>query len=144
MSDIETSPRINVEQAGMDLIGNSSSPGGEEEMLRIASEFSLQLDADQIRAILYVESFARRLALIMPAEGAILLDWAKEWRKLKKNNHSDVFMVNIMDRISLRKYFNENTFKVNIDKWLDKFINLNTKIVDRILSKNEIIFSCYL
>lgn len=107
----------NIENVALnDLMANSTSAGGEEEMLRIASEFSLQLDADQIRAILWLEMFAKKLSRLLPEEGAWLANWASEWRKLKKNNHSDQFMVAIMDRISLRKYFNENTFKVNIDK----------------------------
>lgn len=107
----------NIEEVAVsDLLGNSSSPGGEEEMLRIASEFSLQLDADQIRAILWLEMFAKRLGRVLPEEGRWLANWCAEWRKLKKNNHSDQFMVAIMDKISLRKFFNEQTFKVNIDK----------------------------
>lgn len=114
--DIETE-NVNIEAVAIgDLMQDSVSAGGEEEMLRIASEFSLQLDADQIRAILFLEMFSARLAVILPEEGKWLKNWCSEWRKLKKNNHSDQFMVAIMDRISLRKYFNDQTFRVNIDK----------------------------
>lgn len=108
---------INLEdQFGQDMMEGGFSATGEEEMLRIASEFALQLDADQIRAILFVENMGRRLKQILPEEGQFLLDWAREWKRLKKNNHSDQFINAIMGSISLRKFFNENTFKVNIEK----------------------------
>lgn len=103
----------NLEDITQDLFKTSSSGSGEEELLKTASGYALQLTAPQIRILLYLE----QLAEILPERPAKLLkDFVFRYIELKRNNNSDMYVMRALDSISLRKFINENSFKVNIDK----------------------------
>jgi len=114
---MEESNPINFEESLGSLLKNSVSGSGEEELLRIASRYSLQISAYQIKALLLMGYMARRWRRAGYLDDAGILDWlAERWLFLKENNHSDLFIMKALEFISLRKFLNENTFKVNIDK----------------------------
>lgn len=102
----------NLEDAFQNLFKTSASGTGEEELLRIASQFSMQLSSKQIKALLYLE--------MLVTEGHPRRVWIAEfverWLTLKRNNDSDMFVMKALEHISLRKFLNENSFKVNIEK----------------------------
>lgn len=103
----------NLEEAFQTLFKTSASGTGEEELLRIASTYSRQLTAAQIKAICYLEWITHKL----PALDAIRLEhFIERWLSLKQYNNSDVFVMKALEHISLRKFINENTMKVNIEK----------------------------
>lgn len=120
----------NLEQAFSNLFKSSVSGTGEEELLRIASRYSLQMSAQQIKCLLFLEHKARMYdELYKVAKQQNDLRWVKykftadylttfvsRWLDLKQHNNSDVFVMRALDSVALRKYINENSMKINIEK----------------------------
>ena len=44
------------------------------------------------------------------------MSFVDRWLELKQYNNSDAFVMKALEFISLRKFLNENSLKVNIDK----------------------------
>lgn len=105
-----------LEQAFQSLFKNSASGSGEEELLRVASDYALQLTAEQIKILLYVEGVALGVQTASPWRHARLMGFIHRYLDLKKHNQSDIFIMASLREISLRRYLNEGSFKVNIDK----------------------------
>lgn len=106
-------PEANLEEAFGSLFKTSASGTGEEELLRIASTYSMQLTARQIKALLWLEWVKRDQS---PDTQDRITNFITRWLFLKQNNNSDVFVMKALEFISLRKFLNENSFKVNIEK----------------------------
>jgi len=104
---------INLEDAFQDLFKTSASGSGEEELLRIASKHAMQLSAAQIKVLLYLEWQA--VSYPDPYKQQ-LQDFVERYLELKQNNNSDIFVMKALEHISLRKFINENSMKVNIEK----------------------------
>jgi len=103
----------NLEDAFQGLFKTSASGGGEEELLRIAADYSLQLTAPQIKALLYLEWCIPKLS---DSEKMKVRHFIDRWLQLKRNNNSDMFVMKALDFISLRRFINENSMKVNIER----------------------------
>ncbi len=110
----------NVEKTVGDFFKAGVSGSGEEELLRIASNFSLQLYSDQIKCALFCEIMALRLKRHIKPKfqeaGEILENFIPRWLKLKEQNNSADFVQRCLEFISLRRFLNEQSFKVNIQK----------------------------
>lgn len=120
VAQADEEPKTNVEDAFQDIFSGSVSGGGEEELLRIASDYALQLSASQIRALLWLELKAIDLeakktprSLVASAK---LKTFIKRWVELKRNHNSDMFVMRALDAISLRRLIGENSVKVDIQK----------------------------
>lgn len=112
MNDEQT-PSVNLEDKVASWLQSSVSGTGEEELLRIASTYSRQISARQIRCLLYIEM----VAAVSPEETKKLLtQFIERWLELKQYNNSDIFVMKALEFISLRKFINENTMKLNINK----------------------------
>lgn len=125
----EASPAadVNLEDAFGQLFKSSVSGTGEEELLRIASDYALQIKASQFRLLLYLKHKASAFELAsrystggrklqFEYAASYLRQFVMDWLEYKKHNNSDVFVMRALDSISLRKFINENTLKVNIEK----------------------------
>lgn len=109
--------QVNIEEAFNDLFKGASSASGDEELLRIVSDFSLQLSSSQIRALIWLKTKAITLqSLGRKTEAQMLVTVIEDWVKYKKNNFSDVFMMRAVESISLRKFIGNNSFKVDVMK----------------------------
>jgi hypothetical protein len=104
---------VNLEDAFQSLFKTSASGTGEEELLRIASTFSMQLSTRQMKALLYLEMLAGQSEEPVKSQ---LRNFVSRWLELKQHNNSDMFVMRALDAISLRKFVGENAFKVNIEK----------------------------
>lgn len=108
--------QVNLEDAFQGLFQTSATGTGEEELLRIASKFALQVTSPQIQCLLYLKD----LAIGIEKKDAILSRRLKsfitDWLEYKQHNNSDIFVMKSLEQISLRKFFNENSFKVDIQK----------------------------
>lgn len=106
-----------IEEAALNIFGGSTSGSGEEELLRIASNFALQLSARQINRLLWLKLAALRLRNAKKDNLAIVFDaFITNWLEWKKYNGSEAYIMRGLDSISMRRYLNEGSFKVNIDK----------------------------
>lgn len=125
---IPAQSEVNLEDAFSNLFKSSVSGTGEEELLRIASNYSLQITAPQIKILLYLEHKAETFDLAytyakttqLQAKYRFIANYlrmfVRRWLELKQHNNSDIFVMRALDSISLRKFINENTLKVNIEK----------------------------
>jgi len=104
----------NLEDAFQGLFKTSASGTGEEELLRIASKFSMQVTMRQAKVLLYLRWKANTTT--NERLKARLNEFIAGWLEHKQYNNSDVFVMRALDSISLRKFIGENAFKVNIEK----------------------------
>lgn len=113
----EETPEItNLEDTFQGLFSSSASGSGEEELLRIASKFSLQVTAKQIRCLLFLLDTADYYQDRQPKTALRLRGFVTRYLEQKQYNNSDVFVMKALEFISLRKFLNENSFKVDIQK----------------------------
>lgn len=97
------------------LFGKSSSGLGEEELLRVASNYAMQLSTKQMKALLYL-GWVTEFIIKKPEEKAAVQRFIENWLSWKQYNNSDIFVMKALENISLRKFFGENSMKVNIEK----------------------------
>lgn len=103
----------NLEEAFATLFRGATTPGGDEELLRIASQYSLQFYAPQLRCLLFLEDQAS----IAPEYIKVRLkQFVNRWLELKQYNNTAMFVRQVLDSLSLKKFIGENTLKVNIEK----------------------------
>lgn len=113
MEESNTPASVNLEDALSGLLKSGVSGTGEEELLRIASTYSRQITARQIRALLYLEMAAVVSSVQVQK---MLKHFVERWLELKQYNNSDLFVMKALEFISLRKFINENTMKINLQK----------------------------
>jgi len=113
LAETIAAPELNMEDAFGNLFKTSSSGTGEEELLRIASTYSRQFSAKQIKALLYLEWWLPKRSV---EEQKRLRTFIDKYLELKQYNNSDAFVMKALEHIALRKFINENTMKVNIEK----------------------------
>lgn len=104
---------VNLEDKVSGWLQSSVSGTGEEELLRIASNYSRQITARQIRALVYLELIAE---VSDDLTKRLINRFIEKWLELKRYNNSDIFVMKALEFISLRKFINENTMKLNINK----------------------------
>jgi len=113
MDTEEVKEELNLEDSFQGLFQNSTSGTGEEELLRIASTYSRQISAEQIKALLFLESESFDYD---KQTNQKIKTFVKRWLELKQYNNSALFVMKALEHISLRKFINDNTMKVNIEK----------------------------
>lgn len=111
--EIPEKEEVNLEDAFQSLFKTSASGTGEEELLRIASTFSMQISTRQMKALLWLEWASGNET---PERQKQIQRFIDRWLYLKQFNGSDLFVMRALDSISLRKFIGENSFKVNIEK----------------------------
>lgn len=104
----------NLEEAFANIFTNTTSATGEEELLRIASKFSRQISAQQIKILLFITDLAITTEDEKLRER--LLTFKEQWIELKQYNNSARFVMKALDSISLKKFLGENAIKVNVEK----------------------------
>lgn len=108
----------NLEEAFRDMFGSASSGGGEEELLKIASRYSLQLSAKQMKALLYIEMWIDYYETFSETKmkARQLKQFVTRYLELKQYNGSDLYLMKALEYVSLYKYIKEDAFKVMVDK----------------------------
>lgn len=118
-TDVGLEPKpINLEDAFSDLLGGgmeAESIDGDAQLLEVASKHTLQLDGMQIKALLYIEMFSS-LYLTKESEKNALENFKKNYIRYTSHCASQPFIERVLAAISFRRFINENTLKVNIDK----------------------------
>jgi len=111
--------QTNLEDAFQGLFGNLLSGTGEEELLRLASSYSLQFTSKQIRLLLYLQFVADYHEIATTGDKTItprLRNFITEYKSLKQYNNSDIYVMRALESIALRKFINENSIRVNVEK----------------------------
>ena len=103
-----------IEQAVNDLFKGGTTGTGEEELLRLASKYSMQLSAQQIKCLLYIKYWANMTG--DPVQKMTLDEFVQLWLAWKEYNNSAGFIMRIIGDISMRRFITEQSFKVDIKK----------------------------
>jgi hypothetical protein len=111
MSD-ETQPQINFDEFFKNIFEQAAGTG-DEELLKIAANYSRQITVGQMRAITFLKWLASFASETLKTR---LLDFVENWLELKRFNNSDIFVMRALESISLRKFLGENAIKVNVEK----------------------------
>jgi len=101
-----------------DIMGNAfegSSVDGDAQLLEVASKHTLQLTGQQIKAILYVDHIFE-LGNFEEKEKRAWENFKKNYITYTSHNNSQPFIQQVLGHISLRRFINENTLKVSVDK----------------------------
>lgn len=114
---MENKEKLNLEQAFADIFKSGTTSTGEEELLRVASKYSMQLTTAQMKCLLYIDWCAMKAESInnrILAEA--LRNFIKKWLEFKEYNNSAPFIMRVIDFISLRRFLTDQSFKVDIKK----------------------------
>lgn len=95
------------------LFGASASGTGEEELLRIASKYSLQLSGRQVQCLIKLRLHAE---LAEAPTKKTLDSFIEKWLEWQQYHGSMAYIMRALDSVALRKFINENTFKVAVNK----------------------------
>lgn len=95
---------------------NQSSNGGEEEILRIASNYALQIGSQQIRTLLMLKMVAIEYASKNHAFATQTELFVKEYLDMKHHHESGAFIMRVIDSLAVKRLITENTAKVNVMK----------------------------
>lgn len=96
------------------LFGASASGTGEEELLRIASRYSLQITARQVRCLIKLRMHMEKAG--EQRSSVILRSLIEKWLDYQQYHGSMAYIMRALDSVALRKFINENTFKVAVNK----------------------------
>lgn len=106
-----------LEDKLQNIFGGNVSGTGEEELMRLATKYSLQFHSRQIRILLYLNDLAFRYeAISRPVIAQRLRAFVTMYQDLKQYNNSDMFAMRALDAIALKKFIGENAIKVNVEK----------------------------
>lgn len=108
----------NLGAAFQQLFGAKLSGTGEEELLRLASTFSVQLSARQVKTLVYLYCYVANAFELdeKPKVAQFFRDFVLKYIEYKQFNNSDIFVMRALDSIALRKFMNENTMKIQVQK----------------------------
>jgi hypothetical protein len=106
--------KTNLEEAFNDLFKGGTTSTGEEELLRVASKYSMQLTTAQMKCLLYLKWWGNLSG--DPVQKMALDEFCQRWLELKEYNNSASFIMRVIDFISLRRFLTEQSFKVDIQK----------------------------
>jgi len=101
-----------------DIMGNAfegTSIDGDAQLLEVASKHTLQLNGEQIKVILYVDHIME-LMEFPQVEKTAWANFKKNYILYTSHNNSQPFIQQVLGHISLRRFINENTLKVSVDK----------------------------
>lgn len=106
-----------LEERFQSLFGSPAMGGEDEKLLDLASNFSVQLSAQQIRILLALHMFADVLeGKGKKDQSLILRSFCKKYLELKKNHASDFYVMKALEYISLRKFMQEKPIDVTAIK----------------------------
>jgi len=95
------------------LFGATASGTGEEELLRVAARYSLQIGTRQLRTLLQLRLLADQCE---ETTKQAIINFIEKWLDYKQYHNSMPYIMRALDSIALRKFVNENTFKVAVNK----------------------------
>jgi len=108
----EEKKELNMESLFTDLF-QSSTGTGDEELLRIATNYSRQLSSKQIKCLMFLKFSSNFVSL---STQQVLENFIGSWLELKQYNNSDAFVMRALAELSLKKFLGENSIKVNVEK----------------------------
>ncbi|OGM19770.1 hypothetical protein A2771_01715 [Candidatus Woesebacteria bacterium RIFCSPHIGHO2_01_FULL_38_26b] len=94
----------NLEKEFTDIFGSSSF--SDDDLLKVVEKHTLQLNAQQIKSILWLYSFDNPLISMV----------ADKYLEIKHHNKSGELIIQALGAISLRKFISQFRFNINTTK----------------------------
>jgi hypothetical protein len=110
---VEKESQINLEDKWKGLF-ESSDLNGEEELLKTATKYTIQIAPDQSRCLLFVRYVARLASNDIKKDQ--LNGFVKDWLEFQRYNNSQSFIMRILEAIALKRFWTQDTIKTNIQK----------------------------
>lgn len=95
---------------------SQDSSSGEGEILRIASNYALQINPYQEYTIMKLKTFAQDYEKYNPGLATIIEKFIKDYLELKHYHESSGFIMRIIDSLSIKKLVPNDAVKVNVMK----------------------------
>lgn len=111
---MEAQKTLSTEELFSGLFGASASGTGEEELLRIAAKYSLQLSGRQIRCLIKLNMLADQIP--NTPTSLALHSLITHWLEHKQHHNSGMYVMAALDSIALRRFITTEAFKVNVQK----------------------------
>jgi len=101
-----------------DIMGSftRASAGGDEELLRIASNFSRQINGRQQRTLSMLKMFALQCHDKNPHIQLMVEHFLKYYMEIKQYHESGAFVMRALDAIAVKRYIAPDAVKVNVNK----------------------------
>jgi len=108
-------PSTNANDVIASFLPSMGSADGIEEVLKVASEYALQLPARQIQALCFIDDIAHEFG--DDQDFAFRLKKFKSsWLELKRYNNSGNYVQRALDSISWFKFAKQGMMDVNVQK----------------------------
>lgn len=107
------------QELGMNQIANlfaQASGSADEEILRITSQYALQLTPGQIYTIMKLKAFALDYGAKNSQLKNILTSFIADWLEIKHYHESGGFILRVVDSLSLKRIIPNDATKVNVMK----------------------------
>ena len=113
MSELALSEKLEEKKDLSQALQNLFQPtSGEEDMLRVATKYSLQLTAEQVKLLLYIKYVAK---IVKPDTGEKLDAFVADYLEYKQYNNSALFVMRLFEFLSLKKYLGQG-MEIKVDK----------------------------
>lgn len=102
-----------LKDAITNLFSNSQSVSGEEELLRLAAEFAIELTPGQIQVLCLFRIISMQVSEFRANQ---IREFVKSYLEFKRYNNSKRHVRDSLDSISLAKWIKTNAFNVNMNR----------------------------
>jgi len=117
--DEEVIEETTDQEMDMSTIANmfaQASGSPDEEMLRIASNYALQMNPGQIYTVMKLKAFAEDYKHINPQLPERIEMFVSKWLEIKHFHESGNFILRTIDSLSLKRIIPSDATKVNVMK----------------------------
>jgi len=113
----EVSQEVSLAERFQSLLGSSTTGGDDEKLLELASKFSLQLSASQIRILMAINLISDIAEKEGDEKGSFVLrSFSRKYLELKQYHGSDFFVMRALENVSLRKFMAQQPINVDVIK----------------------------
>lgn len=113
-----TAPEIKNKFAVTDLMNifSSSTESADGEMLKIASQYALQMTPDQLNTVMRLKMFVLDYGEYNPNIAPAVEMFIKEYLDLKHYHESGMFIRGVIGDLSLKRIIPQDATKINVMK----------------------------
>jgi len=105
---------VDIQKFFENLFQSSSLTEGEAETLKVATEYTIFLDGQKIRALLLLKIYA--LITDNEKEREIINEFIEKYLLYQRYNQAQKFIVKVLESLTLKKFLGQNWLKVEVQK----------------------------
>jgi geranylgeranyl pyrophosphate synthase len=105
---------IDIQKFFENLFQSSGIAEGEAEILRVATEYTIFLDGQKIRALLLLKIYS--LLTEDEKEKEIINEFINTYLQYQRYNQAQRFIIKVLESLTLKRFLGENWLKVEVQK----------------------------